>query len=76
MTVNEIGNQECSTSFFLRITEISKYHRNVSAGIFRMEIKKLTDNEKNVFPSFFGGNEFFYFIGKENHTNLVVVLNC
>ncbi len=43
--------------------------------MFRFEINNLPNDEKYMLFTFLGRNEFFHLIAKENHTNLIIVLN-
>ena len=73
--VDKIAEDERRTAFLQHIRQVLDGTLQIGPLAFGLEIKQFTDNIQDVLASFLGRDEFLNPVGKENHTNLIVVLD-
>ena len=73
--VDEVRNQERRATLLDRIGQVFQYLANIRLAVFRLEIDQLTNHIQDVLLSLLRRNEFLHFVGKENHADLIIILD-
>ena len=73
--VHHIRDQEGGTTSLLRIGQVLQRRVDIRAGMLGLEGQQLADDMQHMALTFLGRDEFLHLVAKEDHTDLVVVLD-